>query len=159
MTPPPTVRRATPDDAPALVVLRAAMVESVNGTPPEDNGWRESCEAQLRERLAADDMCIAYVVDGPGGVPVSCGMGWVQWVPPAPSNVSGRMGFVASMSTLPQSRGRGAARAIFAALMAWFEQQGVTRVDLHASDMGEALYREYGFSEPRSKAMTWSRRP
>lgn len=133
------------------------MAEAVSGVPPADNGWRESCESQLRDKIAGDDDWVAYVVDGPDGVPVSSGIGWVHWHPPAPSNITGRAGFVASMSTLPQARGRGCARAIFTALMQWFDARGITRIDLHASGMGERLYQEFGFTEPESKAMTWVR--
>lgn len=134
------------------------MMASLSDVPIPDNGWRDSCERMLRDNLTLDsNEWAAYVVDGPDGVPVASGVGWVQWHPPGPRNISGRPGCIASMSTLPEARGRGCARAIFAALMAWFDSVGVTRVDLLASEMGEPLYTEFGFTVSASKAMTWVR--
>ncbi|RNG18643.1 GNAT family N-acetyltransferase [Streptomyces botrytidirepellens] len=44
-------------------------------------------------------------------------------------------------------RGRGYARATTEALLDWFAGQGVTRVDLHATEGAEELYRSLGFAE------------
>jgi GNAT superfamily N-acetyltransferase len=158
MTTPPTVRRATGADAPALVVLREAMLASLAREPVPDNGWREACEQALREKLKTESTeYAAFVVDGPDGVPVSGVVGWLNWHPPGPAELSGRAGFIASMSTLPEARGRGYARATFTALMAWFEEIGATRVELLASDFGEPLYTQFGFKVSASKAMRWVR--
>ena len=158
MTTPPTVRRATPSDAPALVALREAMFVALSDKPLPDNGWRESCAATLREKLQPGSRDhAAFVVDGPNGVPVSGVIGWLNWHPPGPLELTGRSGFIASMSTLPDARGRGYGRAVFAALMAWFEEVGTTRVELLASDFGEPLYQQFGFTVSESKAMRWVR--
>ena len=160
MTSPPTVRRAGPADAAALVALRAAMIDALSTGPLDDNGWRASCERLYRERLTpGSSEWAAYVVDGPDGVPVCGVVGWVLEHPPGPRNASPRRGYVASMSTLPHVRGRGLGRAVFAELMRWFDSIGIDQVELLASDAGEPLYRDFGFIESKSKAMTWLRRP
>ncbi|MEO6715090.1 MAG: GNAT family N-acetyltransferase [Mycobacteriales bacterium] len=159
MTSAPTVRRAGQEDAAALVDLRAAMIESVNGCAPADNGWRQTCERMLRDKLAPDSQeWAAYVVDGPDGVPVSCVVGWVMEHLPGPRNVSPGRGYVASMSTAPDARGKGFGRAVFAELMEWFDVIGIDEVALLASDMGEPLYADFGFTVSGPKAMVWLRR-
>ena len=40
------------------------------------------------------------------------------------------------------------------ALLDWYEELGITRIELHASEFGEGLYRELGFAEPGGVAMT-----
>ena len=52
-------------------------------------------------------------------------------------------------------RRQGMARVVFAELMAWFTELGVTRVDLHASSMGEPLYRQLGFTENSEPELRW----
>ncbi|HWL35461.1 MAG TPA: GNAT family N-acetyltransferase [Frankiaceae bacterium] len=139
------LRRATPDDAPDLVRLRRVMYDAmdVDHSSPE---WAASCEAVLRERLASGEMA-AYVVED-GGRLVAGGVGMVEQRLPGPRNPSGLHGYVQSMATDPSARRCGHAREVFGALLAWFEEKGVTRIDLHATQYGAPLYRSYGFSEP-----------
>jgi GNAT superfamily N-acetyltransferase len=140
------LRRATPSDAAELVRLRRVMYDAmgVDHSSPE---WAASAEAVLRESLAAGRMA-AFVVEE-GGRPVACGVGMVEQRLPGPRNPSGLHGYVQSMATEPEARRRGHARAVFGALMEWFAEQGVTSVDLHATELGAPLYRSFGFSEPR----------
>ena len=52
--------------------------------------------------------------------------------------------------TAPEARGRGAARALVASLMAWGRGQGATQAYLHVTRQNEAarrLYRSLGFSD------------
>lgn len=65
----------------------------------------------------------------------------------APGHPAGRFAFVFNVCTDPRYRGRGLARTTTEALLAWFAERGVTRVDLHATDDAEPLYRSLGFAE------------
>lgn len=147
-------RRATPEDATALMQLRMAMLSNFFDEVHAGD-WRERCEAMLAERLAVDEDFAAFVVDGPDGVPVSSGVGWIVQHLPSPHNPHGRRGHISTMSTLPEFRGRGYARAIVAALLDWMAAQGVTRVELRASSMGEPLYRSLGFTDVSEPTLLW----
>lgn len=140
------LRRATPDDAPDLVRLRRVMFDAmeVDHADPE---WAKACEAILREQLGSGAMA-AFVVEDDGQV-VACGVGMVHQRLSGPRNPGGRYGFVQSMATDPAYRERGYARAVFAALLAWFDEQDVPAIDLHASPYGEPLYRSFGFRDGR----------
>jgi GNAT superfamily N-acetyltransferase len=149
------LRRATPDDADELVRLRRVMYDAMD-IDHASTEWAESCAALIREGLAAGWLG-AYVVDADMRVR-SGGVGLIARRLPGPRNPSGRTGHVQSMATDPEYRGRGYARAVFGALMAWFEEQGVPTVDLHATPYGEPLYRSFGFTEATYPALT-RRRP
>jgi len=41
------------------------------------------------------------------------------------------------------------------ALLDWFKTDGITRVDLHASQFGIEIYRKLGFCEPKYPELTW----
>jgi ribosomal protein S18 acetylase RimI-like enzyme len=59
-------------------------------------------------------------------------------------------GLVFNMSTDPQFRHRGYARACLDAVLAWFRDETEARVvNLNATGDGIALYRSLGFTEPR----------
>lgn len=60
-----------------------------------------------------------------------------------------------SVCTDEQFRGHGYATAIMSALLDWFKTDGITRVDLHASQFGIEIYRKLGFCEPKYPELTW----
>jgi GNAT superfamily N-acetyltransferase len=144
-------RRANPSDAAELVRLRRVMFDAmeVDHSAPE---WAANADAILRERLASGHMA-GFVVEEDGRV-VAGGVGMVEQRLPGPRSPTGRWGYVQSMATDPEHRGRGHARAVFAALLAWFEEQGVPSVELHATAYGAPLYRSFGFSPPRHETLS-----
>ncbi|WP_354642140.1 GNAT family N-acetyltransferase [Kitasatospora camelliae] len=144
-----TVRPAVPGDAPELVRLRGLMFAAMHGGA-RPGPWESVAEEVLRERLAdpAGGMP-AFVVDHPehAGRLASCAIGTLERRLPAPGHPDGLFGFVFNICTDPDSRRRGYARACTEALLAWFDARRVTRIDLHATEGGEAMYRGLGFHE------------
>ena len=149
-------RRANLADVDDLVRLRRVMFEAM-GVDHDVPGWAEECARVLRERLASGDMA-AYVVEE-GGRVVAGGVGMVEPRLPGPRTPNGLHGYVQSMATEPECRGRGYGRSVFEALLEWFDERGVTSIDLHATEAGARLYRAFGFSEPRHLALgRWTSR-
>lgn len=147
---PITVRRATEDDAGELTRLRAVMLTAM-GTDPQAlarEAWRAGTAAHFRERLADVERFAAFVAEADEPGPVACAVGWLDRHLPSPANPSGDVGYVANMSTDPSWRGQGCGRATLTALLAWMRTRGVARVDLHATEAGEPLYRSLGFTDP-----------
>lgn len=150
-----TLRRAVPDDAPALVRLRALMHEAM-GTPAGDPAYRAAAEAAFRRRLAQDPSFACFLVEDAGEV-VSCGVAFVEEHLPSPSQLDGRRGHIASMSTDPSARRQGHARQVLEALMAWLtDQHGLRRVDLRATPDGQPLYEDLGFRALGGATMSWT---
>ncbi|GGU91685.1 N-acetyltransferase [Streptomyces albospinus] len=145
-----TPRAARPEDAAELVRLRRLMFLAMNGHD-ETGSWEADAEAIARRQLAGPHAPLgAFVVDGDGaGAPhlAACAVGRIEERLPAPGHPSGRFGFVFNVCTDPRYRGRGHARTTTEALLAWFADRGVSRVDLHATDDAEPLYRSLGFTE------------
>jgi len=152
------VRPARPADIPDLVELRGMLFAGMAtgwGPPTAGKGWRAACADAFARELAADDMRIV-VVDGADGL-AACGLGVVDRRLPSPYNVSGRVGHVFGIVTRPAYRRRGYARAIVTALLTWFDERGLTRVDLNASADGQSLYRGLGFTVHPDPAMRRNR--
>ncbi|MFG2832607.1 GNAT family N-acetyltransferase [Streptomyces sp. NPDC048434] len=143
-------RAAVPEDAAELVRLRRLMFLAMNGRD-SPGSWERDAEATARRQLTGPRARLAgFVVAGAeAGAPhlAACALGTIEERLPAPSHPTGRFGFVFNVCTDPRYRGRGYARATTEALLGWFAERGVTRVDLHATDDAEPLYRSLGFSE------------
>ncbi|HVE63271.1 MAG TPA: GNAT family N-acetyltransferase [Mycobacteriales bacterium] len=154
-----SLRRATADDASALTRLRAAMLESMGDVAAHGDGsvgagsdepWRLCADEMFARRLSEDpETFVAFVVEDADGTLVASGVGWISEHLPGPHNVTGRRGYIASMSTVPDGRRQGHGRQIVAALLDWFDERAISRVDLVATPMGEPLYRSFGFADHR----------
>ena len=147
-----TLRRATGDDAATLTRLRGLMHQAM-GDELSD-AWRARCEQDLRRRLATDTF-VAFVVESAGEV-VSGGCGWLEEHLPSPYALDARRGHIASMSTDPAHRRAGHGRAVFEALMGWFAQRDIPRVDLRATPDGRPLYEAFGFRVLGGATMAWN---
>ncbi|HWM40552.1 MAG TPA: GNAT family N-acetyltransferase [Streptomyces sp.] len=145
---------AGPDDAAEVVRLRRLMFLAMHGHVTRGQ-WERDAEAMARRQLtgrpgSGEPRLGAFVVEGdePGvGHLAACAIGTVEERLPAPTHPSGRFGFIFNVCTDPRYRGRGYARSTTEALLEWFTAQGVRRVDLHATEGAERLYRALGFSE------------
>lgn len=148
-------RQAVLSDAEELTRLREVMISTFGPIP--DRSWREPCIAAFRTALADPVGPLqAFVTDAPDqpGMLAACSVGVIQQRLPGPSNWTGQTGYILSVATDPRFRRQGHARAVVVATLDWFRARGVPRVDLHASDQGESLYRDLGFHEPRGVALT-----
>lgn len=142
---PLVARAATLDDCDELLRLRRVMFDSM-GVVARDPGWVESCRRHLRAQLGTEALYGA-VVDRPDGAgAVASGLVEFHRRIPGAQNVLGRTAYVSSIATDEGFRRRGAARAVLLALLDEVRRRGVEIVDLHATAVGERLYRDLGFA-------------
>ncbi|MGW7681211.1 GNAT family N-acetyltransferase [Kribbella sp. NPDC054772] len=142
------VRRATPDDAESLVRLRGLMLAAMGNDL--DGPWQKIALDWFTEQLASPDTFAAYVVDDPSAGVVAGAAGNVWAHPPGPRDLSTVRGHLYNVSTEPDFRRRGLARACVVALMDWFrDETAVGQIELHATDDGIDLYRDLGFIESK----------
>jgi GNAT superfamily N-acetyltransferase len=128
--------------------MHEAMGDTLN------DGWRERCVAVYERRLATDEF-VSFVVEDEGVV-VSGGSGWLEEHLPSPYQLDARRGHIASMSTEPAYKRRGYGRLVFEALMEWFAERDVPRVDLRATPDGQPLYEAFGFRVLGGSTMAWT---
>ena len=148
-----TLRRAAVSDAEDLTRLRGQMHLAMGATTlPEQ--WRLACTDAFRRRLGSADF-VAFGVEDEGRL-VACGAGWIEEHLPSPGQYDGRRGHIASMSTEFEMRRRGYARQVFSALMGWFDEASIRRVDLRATEDGRGLYESFGFRVLGGATMAWT---
>ncbi|WP_280727117.1 GNAT family N-acetyltransferase [Kitasatospora sp. MAA4] len=150
-----TARRAAVGDAAEIVRLRAVMTAALFGRSQE-GPWDAVTLARLERWLGDPDAPTAvFVVDAPDGASLAAtAIGTIDERLPHARNPSGVTGYVYGVSTDPRWRRRGFSRAAMRALLGWYADRGVHRIDLHASPSGESLYRELGFTDASGAALT-----
>jgi len=143
-----TYRRATLDDVDVLVAFRLRFLAARAGTeraPPEDilaNHLRD----YFREAMPRGAF-IAWLAERDGDVVATSGL--VVWrIPPNNSVVTGRQAYVLNMYTVPEARRQGICAALLEKMIEEARALGLSRVHLHSSREGEAIYRRRGFAEP-----------
>ena len=164
------VRQAGVGDVPELVRLRHAMFRAMASTGAagrpehvEDTSWYPAAHQALEERMrrellaafvidAADDAADPATGRAEGRWLVACAVVALEERLPGPGFPRGLSGSMSSVFVEPAHRGRGLARAVISAGLAWLDEQGAEVVDLHATQ-AEALYRSLGFAEPASSAL------
>lgn len=149
---------ATSADADEVVRLAAAMFESM-GLDASTPGWREAGRARFLERVGQGTLAV-FVIDDPdrpGRLAASAAGSIVERLP-APLNPDGRAGYVQWVCTDPEFRSRGLGAKVMTALLDWYDASGVEVVELHATAMGESLYRRLGFDDSGPVALR-RRRP
>lgn len=141
-----SARPAVHDDAAELLRLRVVMFESM-GVDASACGWRQACLAHLQGGLA-DGSLLGAVVDAPDGSGLACsGLAGLSQRIPSPTNPSGVTAYLSSFSTDPRWRRSGMARRVLQLLLDRLRQDGVERVELHATPDGLPLYHSFGFAD------------
>jgi ribosomal protein S18 acetylase RimI-like enzyme len=139
------IRRATVDDIPDLVRLRRMMFESMRvGDPVRVKATERACTAYFAEAIPAGAFHGWLAVTPAGEAVSTCGV-VIDQHPPTPGNLSGNVGYMMNVVTIPEYRRRGLARRVTQAALRWLEERGVQRVTLHATEMGQSLYESLGF--------------
>jgi GNAT superfamily N-acetyltransferase len=152
MTPQP-VRWATIDDVDELVRLRRVMFAAMGTAVGADDD--DAMAGALRRGLV-DGTFFAAVVDAEDADGLgACGIGMAAQRMPTPGNPSGRVGYIQSMVTDDGHRRRGYGRSVLRALLDRFVADGITRVDLHATEVGALLYRQEGFRPGLQPELRW----
>ena len=145
-------RLARIEDAAEIVRLARLMFESM-GASGSDGLWERATLQHVQDRLGAD--LAIFVVDDPihEGRLVASAAGTINRRLPGPFVPHGVVGYVQWVCTDLDHRRQGLSRQVMAALLAWYEERQVPVVELHATPMGEPLYRSMGFDDPKPRAL------
>lgn len=151
---PVELRIGTGLDASALADFRLRLLAEMGllSENPEDPERRQR-EQELSAYFAqvSTEDCLSWIAEADGQVVGAGSVNFFRRIP-YPRNPSGKEMYLLNMYTLPAWRGRGIARAILDAVIAYGKAHGYGRIWLHASAAGEPLYRQQGF-KPRPAEM------
>jgi ribosomal protein S18 acetylase RimI-like enzyme len=139
------VRQATAADIPDLVRLRRAMFESMGlDDPALLDSADAAAEAYFASAIPAKEF-FGWLAITSIGAAVGSGGVVIDQHPPGPGNLSGRVGYIMNLVTIPAYRRRGIARRVMQTMLQWLAERHIHLVTLHATEVGRPLYRELGF--------------
>ncbi len=110
--------------------------------------WQEAGRQVTRRRLGSGDMAACVIDSDEPGHLLAAGAGVINQRLPGPRNPTGRVGYIQWVATEPAFRRQGFARQVMQGVLAWFAEQQITVIELHATPDGEPLYRSLGFTTP-----------
>ena len=140
------VRQAGATDIPDLVRLRRMMFEAMGFDDPAQLDASDAAAQAYFSRAIPTGEFIGWLAATPVDEAVGSGGLVLDQHPPGPSNLSGRVGYIMNVVTVPQYRRQGIARRIMQTMLVWLEAQGIQHVTLHATEAGRPLYEELGFT-------------
>lgn len=138
------IRPVTADDVPEIVRQRRLMYEAMDYTDTQALSAMEAlCGPYLSGAIANGSFRAWLALSqnqavGGGAVIVS------PW-PSHPYDLECRRATILNLYVYPEFRRQGIARRLMQTMIGWCEQEGFTRVTLHASKDGRPLYESLGF--------------
>ena len=148
-----TIRQATIADVHDLVRLRRMMFEAMGFDDPIQLSASDATTAAYFAEAIPAETFHGWLAITPTGAAIGSGGVVIDQHPPGPGNLSGRVGYIMSLVTVPDYRRRGIARHIMQTMLRWLKEQGIQCVALHATEMGRPLYRDLGFLDSNEMKM------
>lgn len=140
------IKMATLKDIPQLVYLRRIMFESMGVTDKRKLALSDkACQEYLKNAIV-NKKFIGWLATTNSQAVASGGVIMDQHAP-SPGNLSGKIAYILNIVTIPKFRRQGIARKIMDTIIKWIKSEGITRSELHATDMGLPLYQQFGFKE------------
>ncbi|MHA2499381.1 MAG: GNAT family N-acetyltransferase [Candidatus Hodarchaeales archaeon] len=142
-----TIRKATTGDITTLVRLRRMMFEAMGFEDPTQLEASDKAAKNYFSKAIPAGQFHGWLAVTSKGSAVGAGGVVIDQHPPGPENLSGRIGYIMNLVTIPPYRRRGIARRIMQMMLEWLEEQGIQIQSLHATVSGRSLYEELGFIE------------
>jgi GNAT superfamily N-acetyltransferase len=141
-------RRATSADIDTLVDMRVRFLNEMYDHPDDEE--TDELRSSLRDYFAAsigDERFVAWLAERDGETVGSSGM--VVWQLPGRYGglVSGEIGYILNLYTIPEARKGGICTRLLDELIEEGRRRGLAYFHLHATRDGENIYRRAGFAE------------
>jgi GNAT superfamily N-acetyltransferase len=142
----PTLRRATPDDAPTITAQRHQMFsDNELATDAAYNTMDLAFEPWVRERLA-DARYVGLFLEEETELLAACGIFFGDF-PPHYFDPNPIRAYLLNFYTAPAARGRGLATQLLQHAVDECIQANVRVITLHASKFGRPIYEKFGFTQ------------
>ncbi|MHA1983425.1 MAG: GNAT family N-acetyltransferase [Candidatus Hodarchaeales archaeon] len=139
------IRIATVKDIKEIIRLRRLMFESMGFNNQELLNQNDKINKIYFQKAIPNEKFRGWVAETESGIIVGT-IGLVIDVhPPAPNNLSGRIGYIMNLAVNEEYRRKGIARALMKKVIEFLKTNNIISVELHATEMGKDLYEELGF--------------
>lgn len=136
------VRPATESDLSEVIRLRLAFLADLGNTEIPEDFYAVSLD--YMQTHLANNTFLCQVGEVNGQI-VSTGVICLYEYLPRPYNLSGKAGYLYSVYTLPEHRGKGIGGQVVNAVIQQAKDAGAGELFLHAEDKAVPIYRRAGF--------------
>jgi ribosomal protein S18 acetylase RimI-like enzyme len=136
-------RRATPEDAGRLAVLRLAFLTEVTGASTSDSALGKSLGEYFSRTIAAGEY-IGFLGILENEIIATSGTVFHHH-PPSNRNPTGREAYIMNMYTAPEHRRRGIATRLLEMLIEQAKENLCGKISMHAQPQGRSIYVKAGF--------------
>ncbi len=142
----PTLRRATPDDAPTITTQRHQMfADNELANEAAYAAMDLAFEPWVRERLS-DGRYVGLFFQEDSTILAACGIFFGDF-PPHFLDPNPIRAYLLNFYTAPEARGRGLATQLLQQAVDECKQANVRVITLHASKFGRPIYEKFGFTQ------------
>ena len=148
-----TLKKATISDIETIIEYRIIFLEEVQGIPSKELELSlRKCLRQYFTKSLGNDSFISWIAEYENKSIGFSGM----VIREQPGNFeipNGKTGYILNMFTLKEYRNHGIGSLLFQKLIDDAKQRNLDRIELHATQDGEPIYRRFGFIEPHDKVL------
>ncbi|MFA6127742.1 MAG: GNAT family N-acetyltransferase [Bacteroidales bacterium] len=148
-----TLKKVTISDIETIIEYRIIFLQEVQGIPGKklELSLRKSLRQYFTKSIENDSF-ISWIAEFDNKSIGFSGM----VIREQPGNFeipNGKTGYILNMFTLKEFRNNGIGTLLFQKLIDEAKQRNLDRIDLHATQDGEPIYRRFGFIEPHDKVL------
>lgn len=151
-----TIKKATISDIETIIEYRIIFLQEAQGIPSKELEiiLRKSLR-QYFSKSIENDSFISWIAEYENKSIGFSGM-VIREQPGNFEITNGKTGYVLNMFTLKEFRNNGIGSILFQKLIDEAKQRNLDRIELHATQDGEPIYRGFGFTEPHDKVLEFS---
>jgi GNAT superfamily N-acetyltransferase len=142
------IRIARPEDAPVIAEQRTRMFLEMGRVAEASVPELLRVSTSYLARTLADETYRGWLMESSEGKIIGGAGLLLRPLMPRPDAMLGPEAVVLNVYVEPPFRRQGVARALMEALLHWCRAQGIPRIVLHPTPIGQALYESLGF-KPR----------
>lgn len=148
-----TIRKATSNDIDTLIENRIIFLSETYGvgSPEKESALRQSL-AEYFARAFRNHSFISWIAEYDNR-PVGFSGLVIREQPGNFEIPNGRTGYILNMFTIKEFRKNGICKLLFQKMIDESKQLNLDKIELHATNEGEPVYRQFGFIEPHDKAL------
>ena len=143
------IRLATAADIPVLIHQRRCMFEDMGKLSEAEVTAIVEAYVPYIHRALSGGAYRGYLAETPAGQAVAGG-GVMLW-----DRLGRPRAYICNIYTEPEYRRRGLARRLMETLIGWCRAEGLTSIDLHASEAGRPIYAALGFEPTNEMRLTF----
>ena len=140
-----TLREASIKELDMLIALRRSLFESMGTSDPAVLKKTDTACRSYFERHMPSGAFRVWVAEADRQPVASIGL-VIHSVPPGPSNLVGKVGYIMNLVVQPAFRRQGIGRALMEQVLNVLDAENVPIATLHATSDGRPLYERLGFT-------------